>query len=545
LREYTDFPFKRQPMEHQYECWKRSRDLEYFALFMDMGSCKSKIVVDTAAYLHMAGKIQNLLIIAPKGVYRNWLASYDDAGAIVGGEVVLDLPSHIKYIEAFYDAKALKADRDKLDTFMEARGLLRVLCINVESLTTDRGGLLARDFLMQARSMMVVDESSCIKHDSAKRTKVCQKLGTLAQYRRILCGNWASDSPFDIYSQADFLKPRLLGGSFFGFKNYVGKMQKVTVRAKKPGEKDHSFMKCEGYRNLDKLKEAIKPWSFAIRKDECMDLPPKVPLPARMVYMQDEQLRVYKEMKKFCLAEIEKGQQTFDFDETTPDPLAGVSFEQLANSTPIIAEPGVISATASAQIVLTQMMRLQQIACGFVVDDEGNERDLWTGSNPRIDAMMEALEELTGKAIIWSHFTRSINEICAALAAKYGPESVVRYDGQVKDGNLLERAKREFQDPESPVRFFVGNQHKGGMGITLTEAEFMLYYSNDCHNSVREQSEDRAHRKGLKHSVSYQDLVAWLPNGAVSIDQHTLNILKGKKSISDMMRDGSWREIFK
>lgn len=535
MRETTDFVFKRPPMAHQLACFERSRDLEYFALFIDMGGGKTKVILDTASWLWGQGRVTGLLVVAPKSITRNWLDV----------EAPQDIPDHVRWIGATYDTGGNKASRDAVEAlFADRSGALRILAVNIESMSlskegkTSKGFDLCERFLLSNQALMAIDESTIIKHESAQRTKACLKLARMASYRRIATGDPYANSPLDIFAQAEFLSPDALGfGSYWSFKNHFAEVVPMSVRNPKTN-KDRKIYTIKTdrdgrkvYKNVDELKRIVERFSFTIKKEDCLDLPPKVYLAPRRVEMTANQKRVYEEMRKAGLAEIEERQASL-FDEksargssiTEANGAAGFAASSPAN-------------TAIADIVLTKLMRLQQIACGFVVNAEGDEIDLVDGSNPRVAGVVDALSQIGGKAIIWANFRRSIDELVAAISAEYGPRSVVRCDGSTTPDEL-EEAKRRFQDPLDPCRWFVGNQAKGGRGLTLTAAELVLYFSNSFDGELRVQSEDRAHRIGQTKSVAYQDV------RSAPIDDKVAGALDGKKSVSSILRDGSWKRFF-
>jgi len=117
------------------------------------------------------------------------------------------------------------------------------------------------------------------------------------------------------------------------------------------------------------------------------------------------------------------------------------------------------------------------------------------------------LDEIEGKAIIWANYIYDIEHIVKEVKKEYGENSVVQYYGAISSEKRQE-AIEKFQDPDSPVKFFVGNPQTGGYGITLTAASNVIYYSNGYDLEKRLQSEDRAHRIGQRKSVTYVDLVA-------------------------------------
>jgi SNF2 family DNA or RNA helicase len=179
---------------------------------------------------------------------------------------------------------------------------------------------------------------------------------------------------------------------------------------------------------------------------------------------------------------------------------------------------------ATTTSVLTQIMRLQQICCGHFTPDVGETRSL---NSNRLDELLSISEELQGKCIIWASYTHDIQRIHSALRDCFVPEAVALYYGETPQEDRQAIVER-FQNPDNPLRFFVGQPKTGGYGITLTEATTVIYYSNSYDLEIRLQSEDRAHRIGQFHPVTYIDLVA--PD---TIDEKVLDALRNKNNLAE------------
>jgi SNF2 family DNA or RNA helicase len=190
---------------------------------------------------------------------------------------------------------------------------------------------------------------------------------------------------------------------------------------------------------------------------------------------------------------------------------------------------------ATATAVITQILRLHQIVCGHITNADG---ELVRLKSNRVQALLDVCDEIDGKTIVWARYREDIRAIAEALRDVYGDQSVVQYHGGVGMADR-EYAVNGFQDPSSPVKFFVANQSTGGYGITLTAASNVIYYSNDYDLEKRLQSEDRAHRSGQTKSVLYVDLVS--PN---TVDDKILESLKNKKSIADLVTGDKVKEWF-
>ena len=469
------YNFKTKPYGHQKEVFDDSWAADYYALFMEMGTGKSKVAIDTMGALFENKQINTALVIAPKGVYDNWFQK----------EVPIHLPDRIKrrmvrwqpnFTKKFTEEIKRLAVREEGD-----EDVLHILVMNVEALSTKKGAASALRYLeINPDNMVIVDESTTIKNRTAQRTKNVIDLGRAAKYRRILTGSPITKSPMDLFSQCAFLSPKALGiNSYYGYQNRYAVVQKRTMGHK-------SFNEITGYRRLDELNEKLDKFSNRVLKSDCLDLPDKVYM-RRNVSLTDEQAKAYKQMQKLALAKLESGE---------------------------------LSTTAS---VLTQIMRLQQICCGHLPDDAG---DLHTLKSNRLSELLDIIEETSGKIIIWATFTHDLKIIYSELTKKYGEGSSRIYFGETPQDERQEIVET-FQDPNSELRFFVGQPRTGGYGITLTEAGTMIYYNNGYDLEIRLQSEDRAHRIGQEKNVTYIDIVT--PN---TVDEKILGALRDKIDIA-------------
>tara|TARA_R100001460_G_scaffold81728_4_gene122639 strand:+ start:5009 stop:6454 length:1446 start_codon:yes stop_codon:yes gene_type:complete len=479
-----DYEYKTKPFKHQAEAIKESWFKEFYALFMEMGTGKSKVAIDNIGMLYERELVDAALIIAPKGVYDNW----------VKGEIPTHLPDRIQRDVLRWEPKKTKGFGKRVDNFiMEDFIGVKIFVMNIEALSTARGAGTAGRFLVQnPKNIVVVDESTTIKNRKAARTKNLQVLQKYAKYRRILTGSPITKSPMDLFSQCSFLEEKALGyNSYFAFQNRY-----AIVRQQKMGQR--SFQEIVGYRRLDELNEKLVQFSKRILKSECLDLPDKL-YTKRYVALTDEQKRLYDQMKDMALAMLEDG--------------------ELATTTS----------------VLTQIMRLQQISCGHFTPDVGETRSL---ESNRLDELLNITEELQGKCIIWASYTHDIQRIHSALRDCFGPEAVALYYGDTAQDMRQETVDR-FQDPKDPLRFFVGQPRTGGYGITLTAATTVIYFSNSYDLEIRLQSEDRAHRIGQKNPVTYIDLVS--PD---TLDEKILNALKSKVNLAETVLGEETRQWF-
>ena len=443
------YKFKTPPYKHQLTALERSWNKESFAYFMEMGTGKTKVLIDNMAMLYDKGKINGALIVAPKGVLSTW---YNQ-------EIHTHLPDHIEKVAVMWQANINKKQNEKLKSVMARGHELHILIMNVEAFSTEKGKNFATSFLIAHNALMAVDESTTIKNPKAKRTKAIQSMTKLTKYRRIMTGSPVTRNPLDLYSQCEFLDPYHLDHtSYYSFRTRYAIMKTAHIAGR-------SIQLVSGFKNLGELSDKLKPFSYRVLKEDCLDLPDKIFI-KREIILTPEQKKVYEQMKKTALATLNGKQVT----------------------------------TVNA---LTQLMRLQQITCGHFTADDGTIQDI---KNNRIDELMDVLDEVEGKAIIWGHFQRDVETIFKVIEKEYGPGSVVHYYGKTTQEERDKALKNFKEKPD--CRFFVGTPATGGYGITLTVANTVIYYSNGYDLEKRMQSEDRAHRIGQKSSVTYVDIIA-------------------------------------
>ena len=241
------YKYKSKPFAHQKKALEMSWDKEVFAYFMEMGTGKSKVLIDNIAMLYNAGKINGALIVAPKGVYKNWF----------DGEIPNHMPD---YIERKVGLWRTKPDDKALKPLFSTGAELHVLIMNVEAFSTRKGVEFAAKFLASHNTLMGIDESTTIKNPSAKRTQNILKLSKHTKYRRILTGSPVTKSPLDLYSQCQFLDPFLLDqSSYYVFRTRYAICRKINVSGR-------SVEIVVGYRNLAELSDKLKGFSYRVKK---------------------------------------------------------------------------------------------------------------------------------------------------------------------------------------------------------------------------------------------------------------------------------------
>ena len=467
----VNYKYKLKPFDHQIDALEYGWDRPEFGLFMEMGTGKSKVLIDNMGMLFLDGQINFALVIAPKGVYRNWVAKE------IPEHMSDDIPHRVIRWVSGPNKKQKEEMRSVQDTFDG----LTIFVMNVEAYSSLKGQKAGQwmSRMLGSRGMIAIDESTTIKNHKAKRTKSLMKIAVGFKYRRLLTGSPVTKSPMDIYSQCEFLRPGLLGfESFYAFQGRYAIVQRRTMGAA-------AFQQIVGFRNLDELTQRIDMFSFRVLKKDCLDLPDKI-YTARYVGMSTEQFKMYDQIRRHAMVLFDNGEMS------------------------------------TAPAVITQMLRLQQIMSGHLKTDDG---DMLYFPSKRMDALEEIVNEHDGKAIIWSRFRYDIIQITEMLNKKFGEGCAASYFGDTSDDDRA-AAVLNFQNPNHPLRFFVGNPATAGYGLTLTEANLVVYYANDFNLETRIQSEDRAHRIGQKNNVTYIDLIC-----EGSIDERIVSALRTKIDI--------------
>lgn len=472
---------KTKPFEHQARILEKSRELESYALFLEMGTGKSKILIDTAGHLFAEGKINGLLVLAPKAVAPNWVND--------------ELPTHLStpYRAFLWDTGKAgnKGYQQELAQFLRTpEDQLAILVMSYPAIMTERkpgakplkGKDAAKKFLTDRRVMMACDESARIKTPNAKTTKRVVAAGRHAAYRRIATGTPVPNGPFDVFSQLQFLDPgiwKLIGcNSFAAFKTMFGEW--VEHVRKDNGQR---FQQLIGYKNLSSLNEVVDSVGDRVLKTDVLDLPPKL-YERKTFDMAPAQAKLYKQLRDEFVVFLENGDMV------------------------------------SAPLVIQRILRLQQVTSGYVPTDDGDM--IVMDPNPRLELANEIIADVPHQAIIWGKFHHDLDLISERLRAD--KRTFVTYDGRTSQDER-ERAREAFKAGDA--QFFVANPAAAGEGLTLTQAKTVLFYNTSYKLGDRLQAEDRAHRIGQDQPVFYIDFAA-----RGTIDVQILRALRRKNELA-------------
>lgn len=550
---------RRSPRTWQTEVAPVMRGRVAFAILAGMRCGKSKTIVDDWGAAVAAGELMDLLIVAPGGVYLTWPAAIND-----------DLPASImsRTKVLCWESRRARTKSFGVDVYdLVNHDGPRVLVVNVEALSSvDAARALVLKFLRQrpGASEIAIDESVKIKSPDSSCGKFCaEQLAPLAARRRILSGLIAPRSPLDLWNQFRFLDPSILGKkTFVEFRARYAKFKKICVLPqrvidsmlkKRVGvggyltapelryraacldptlninsmsiaalkqfveascdsmtrdQKIDAIGRLGGYvqtipviENLDpsdprivELRDMIAPHSFRVRLEDCYDMPPS-DYSFRDVELHAEQRRVYDGIKRDATVKLE----SLDHVTTTH--------------------------------VIVQLLRLHQVLCGHVVDENGLEHEV---PELRTRALLDLIEDYDGKAVVWCSYDRSVRRVSEALEKEYGDGSVARFWG----GNVKTREQEEIRFKSDPAcRFQVATPDAGGYGRAWHAADLSVYYS--CKNNLdhRQQSEDRVKADGKNRPVAYVDLRA-----RGTVEEKIIACLRDKIDMSQVINGDDWRK---
>jgi superfamily II DNA or RNA helicase len=471
-KEIAEFPFKKKPFDHQLKAFALSRDLEAYGLFMEQGTGKSKVLIDTAAHLFSTGEIDCLVVIAPNGVHTQWVKE----------QLPDHMPDFVPWKGYYHESGAKKPALEKLKEVSEYTDGLKVITIHIEAISSASGETFLRNTLLQNRCLLVVDESSKIKTPAAKRTKAIIALAKLAKYRRIATGTPITQGVQDIYSQFMFLDKNILGhNSYFSFTGRYCNTHQFEFNNRR-------ISKIIGYKHLDELTDRIEGNSFRVTKVDCLDLPERFFID-EPVYLTDQQQELYNSLKKELYIELE-GQ------------------------------------VITAPLVITALLRLQQILSGFIPNPEDGA-PMEIASN-RPNKAVSLVEESAGKVIIWTKFKHDVEMLEKAFQkAGIGYVSYTGATPQADRSAVIERFRNDTE-----VKVFISNPKTAGTGLNLTVASTVIWFSADFSLENYLQANDRCHRIGQTEKVTYYNLCS--PN---TIDAKIYKALADKENIAKMVID--------
>ena len=351
---------------------------------------------------------------------------------------------------------------------------LAVAVVNYES-----AWRLEKEIAAWKPDLIICDEGHKIKTHNISASKALHRLGALAKYKLLLTGTVITNKAIDVFSQYKFLNPQVFGSSFYAFRNRYfdmvgyGNHTPVLQKAMEP-----------------ELTQRLHSIAFRATKAECLDLPAVTDI-IRTVELEPQAMKIYKDLVKD-------------------------SFAELGNDREV-----------SATNILTRLLRLSQLTGGFIGDDEGGTPQ--NISHAKLNALADIIEEAQQegkKLVIIARFVAEIKAICAMLGKVGIGYSLIM--GGVKD---REEEVARFQNAPD-VQVFVGQIATAGLGITLTAASTLVFYSTDYSMSNHEQARARIHRVGQKENCTYIYLAA-----KGTVDEKVLKALRNKADLAKLLVD--------
>lgn len=442
---------------HQQAAVEKLYPLKVGALFMEMGTGKSRTAIELA--LRRRPRCKRVLWFCPvsvKETIRQEIAKHvDGAGIYVFGNRTQEgaVPEAFWYI------------------------------VGIESMSASPRLTLAALSLVDASTLVIVDESSYIKGHRASRTKWITEIGRQATWRVILTGTPLTQGVVDLFAQMRFLSPNILGyASFYSFAanhlEYHPRQRRRIVRA----------------HNTALLAAKIAPYAYQVTKAECLDLPQKL-YESRWAEMSPEQCGLYFSVRDDLLARVEE----------VPEWQKDTAIFRLFTA-------------------------LQQVACGFY-----RERPR-PGAQPvhhvvpqrRLDLLIDTLGEIPDgeKVVIWVRWRNILEDVVKRISEDLDGE-VVTYHG----GHSEEQRGESLVKFKGPAQFLVATPECGSHGLTLTEAAYQVFYTNGFKYADRIQAEDRSHRIGQVRPVTYIDVAV-----SCSIEQRIHAALQRKANVAGDFR---------
>lgn len=457
-----------QLYRHQSEHVAKHWDKQAWGLWHDLGLGKTATVLHHCRQLFHNRLVDCVVVIAPAECYLNWLK---------------EIPKHVPEMSAVaWESGYVRRSENHLVWLHVQK--YPVFVVNVEALSRDKPTVwkYLMNFVKGRKFTLIVDESSCIKNPKAKCTVNIAKLGRHATYRRALNGVPGIESPFDVWSQLEFLRPGCTGYNYFMFTKSYGIWERQYYGPR-------SFDKVVGYRRIEDVRRLLEEHGDFLRKSECLDLPEKL-YQTYHVQLPAEIMKVYAEMRKHQVALLPK-------------------------------EGG--ASVLAAENALDLAVKLHDIATGFIKRDDDTIEWL---TDHKVRKLVELLKTIKGQAIIYCSSRPTIAKLSEVLHQEF-PLVVAEIHGGV---SMDERPEIIEKFQKGQIDYLICNQSTAGRGITLTAASYVIYFRNGYSLERRVQSEDRAHRIGQDKNVTYIDVVC---DG--TIDERVVSALERKLDVASIL----------
>ena len=445
------YPFKTKPFPHQIEAFNVGNKCTDLLLADDQGLGKTKESIDIAvSRKEEIGKC--LIVCGVNSVKYNWSEEIkihsDESSIVIDGKTVDKRLSQIR--EWIYGN----------DYF----GI-----INIESLRNEKIMDLIYDSCKnEIIGAVIVDEIHKAKNGMCSQGRSVRNLNCKV---RIGLSGTPMNKAEDLWNILTWL--RVEKRSFYSFRNRYCIMG------------GYGGYKVVGHKNLDELNEELNKVMLRRKKEEVLDLPPKL-YKTEFIELTRKQQLLYKEIKQGIVENLES----------------------------IMEIPNPLSCT----------VRLRQLTGGLFGDD-----------NPKLDRIKDILEEITEsghKALIFSQWEK-VTEVYRNALKEYNPAYIV---GDVEVEDRQKEVYRFQNDPECKVA--IGTIGAMGTGFTMNKASYVFFVDKKYWEAENRQAEDRAHRIGVDHTVNIISLVA-----KNTIDEGIEELLRENKELFDRVIEGKGSRI--
>jgi len=491
------------PFKHQLTGIKKIVEEPFVFLCDEMGCGKTLQVIAAASKLCSTGHLDRVIVIAPSAVKPVWLDEELGQLAMHCWPTITNRIAHYHSAHAreWFTGRGPKLEWLVTNYEFIRRGLKRGSRYIPPHLET----LLS---LCTDRTLLVLDESSAVKTGRALQTRACMHLRRACGRVVLITGTPIAHSPMDLLSQANMLDPSILSDIPGATTNII---QFRSRYCEMGGFQGRQILR---FRNLEDLQDRLKPHTIRRIKKDCLDLPPKLDPVAITTTLSVPTWKKYKEMRDHMIVELESG------------------------------------SVSVAQQAVTKLIRLSQLTSGMLGGIEGSPDVVQTLSHEKIDTLTAWVTEQIEadpcfKLVIWTMFRADVERVRDAITALSHQIDLGVLWGQSKPKER-DHALRLLHPETAPegAAIVVGTPAAGSMGITLAASHTVLYMNNSHSLNIRVQSEDRTHRPGTTHAVSYFDLVAEGPAGQKSIDHIVLKALRQKRDLAEWTA-AAWLDALK
>jgi len=504
-----------KPYQHQIEALQKLLDHPFFFNASEMGMGKTKVLIDAAQMLFQQNIIDRVVVVCPASVRSVW---FDEELGELQKHLWLTVPNKI----TLYHSKLHQWDFGPHSAVQ-----LRWIITNYDFIRGRDESEKDNEWLQRLKAhcsqktLLVLDESSAIKNHKAKQTKACMTLRKACGRIVIMNGTPIANNPGDMFSQGRILDPKILDcKTWFHFRSRYGVMG---------GFMNKQIVK---WVNLEDLQQRFAPYILRRLKTDCLDLPEKIPSVALTVPLSEKTWEIYKNMRDEMVA-------------------------WLSESTVSVASQAIVKAMRLAQVTSGFLGGIQDSDLELEQEDLDEDRPDWLSGksdpipqklptsmvqevgNEKLKLFLQWLKERIDedknfKVLVWCRFRPELARLMGILRNDYPHISIGEIRGGQKKGEreIALRLLDPRTSPESPV-VVAGTPASGSMGLNLTAAHVVIYMSNDYSLKTRLQSEDRVHRPGQIHPVSYYDIVATGPKGQKTIDHTIIKALREKNNIAE------------